>query len=338
MQDRPNWEIIDKTINFKGPDRLGIYYLVNDRWDSDIYLSIAKCPIYVQQRVIENSIEKWKDEWGNTWARHVSDSTTKGEILEGALVDWSLFDDFHFPDWANSENYTCLSQDLIRNRHKYLICGMPGFYFSVARNLRGLENFLVDILIEKSSTLKLLSRLETLFCDVLVQYAKLGVDAVFFCEDWGTQNQLLISPNNWREIFKPYYSRFCEFARRNGISIWMHSCGYIYEIIADLIEVGIQVLQIDQPELMQIERIGKEFGGKVTFWSPCDIQKVLPTGNRELISHSIQRMCENWFVNGGGFIAKSYGTSQADLESIGVKSEWNEFAYKCFKNFQVKQS
>ena len=116
----------------------------------------------------------------------------------------------------------------------------------------------------------------------------------------------------------------------------MHSCGQIFEIIPHLIEVGIKVLQIDQPELLGIEKLGREFGGKVTFWSPCDVQKVLPSGDKKLIEDSVRRMVEHLSVNGGGLIAKSYGDRMEDLTSIGVKLEWSQFALECFvKHYDI---
>ena len=195
---------------------------------------------------------------------------------------------------------------------------------------------MMDTKLEKEKVIELSERIEIKLEEMVRQYVKCGADGVFFCEDWGTQNKLLISPTDWVEIFQPLYERFCNFAAENNITVWMHSCGYIYEIIPYLIETGIKVLQLDQPELMGIERLGKEFGGKITFWSPCDIQKILPTGDKELIEASIRCMYENWFINGGGLIAKSYGTNEKDLQSIGVRPEWNDFAYKCFLKYSLK--
>ena len=60
---------------------------------------------------------------------------------------------------------------------------------------------------------------------------------------------------------------------------------------------------------MGIEKVGDEFGCKITFRSPCDIQKIWPSGDKALVEACIRMMCEKLLVNGGGFIAKSYGAS-----------------------------
>ena len=99
----------------------------------------------------------------------------------------------------------------------------------------------------------------------------------------------------------------------------MHSCGYIYDIMNDLSRgAGISVLQLDQPGLYGVDRLAAEFGGRVTFYCPVDIQRVLPTG--DIPPHRNLRPRpggEARGPHGGGFIAGYYGS----VEGIGVKPE-----------------
>jgi uroporphyrinogen-III decarboxylase len=159
--------------------------------------------------------------------------------------------------------------------------------------------------------------------------AQAGADGVFFCEDWGTQDRLLVSPALWRDLFKPGFHDIVAEARRLGVSVWMHSCGCITDIIEDLIEVGIAVLQFDQPALHGIEDLSRRFGGRVAFWTPVDIQRTLQTGDRAAIRGEAKLLCEKLGSFGGGFIAKNYG----DLHGIGVPDEWHQWAYEAFLEF-----
>jgi hypothetical protein len=333
MYKMNSYEVIKNTINFQKPDRLGVDYFLGDRWLSDICLQTVEYPDTIRNRRIADNLELWEDEWNNTWARIATDKTTKGEVYKGALESWSQLESYILPDLANTKFYDNVKKCFSDAAGKYKLGGLPGFNFSIARKLRRLDNFLMDIKLEIENVIELMHRIESLLFKMMVQYAQAGADGVFFCEDWGTQERLLISPADWQELFKPSFERLCEVARRNKLTVWMHSCGYIYETIPHLIDVGIKVLQLDQPELMGIERLGEEFGGKVTFWSPCDIQKILPTGDKILIENSVRRMVQHLAVKGGGLIAKSYGNSLNDLQSIGVKPEWSQFAHKCFMKY-----
>ena len=68
--------------------------------------------------------------------------------------------------------------------------------------------------------------------------------------------------------------------------------------------------------------LAKEFAHRVTFYSPVDIQKVLPTGDRAFIERRTPEMCNLFREAGGGWIAKDYPT----YHDIGVELEWAKWA------------
>jgi len=161
-----------------------------------------------------------------------------------------------------------------------------------------------------------------------------GADGVMFCEDWGTQERLLVSPKMWRDLFKPDFTRLCAAAKQRGLHVWMHSCGYIWDIIPDLIESRIAVLQLDQPGLFGVDRLAEDFGGRVNFWCPVDIQRVLPTGDLDRIDAFARDLVERlspFGRDGGraGFIAGYYGSNDA----IGVRPEWQDHACRAFVKY-----
>ena len=105
----------------------------------------------------------------------------------------------------------------------------------------------------------------------------------------------------------------------------MHSCGYIYEILDDLLDAGVDVFQLDQPTLMGIDRLADKISNKATLFSPVDIQAILPTGNKELIEKGAQQMVD-YFYKKGGLIAKDYG----DYNTLHIKNEWAGWARNKF--------
>jgi len=107
----------------------------------------------------------------------------------------------------------------------------------------------------------------------------------------------------------------------------MHSCGYNWDILDDLAEVGVNAFQFDQPGLYGLERLaGKLQKLKVCLYSPVDIQRVLPSGNRDLIVAEAKKMIKLFGGKHGGLIATTYG----DLPGIGVQPEWEKWAYETF--------
>jgi uroporphyrinogen decarboxylase len=98
--------------------------------------------------------------------------------------------------------------------------------------------------------------------NIIKQLKEYRFDAVAFYDDWGTQDNLIISPEMWREFFKPRYEKQFKIAHQHGLDIYFHSCGYIYDIIPDFIEIGVDMLNLSQPNIFDIKRPGKDFSGK----------------------------------------------------------------------------
>ena len=141
----------------------------------------------------------------------------------------------------------------------------------------------------------------------LERYAEEGADGIFWCDDWGLQDRLMISPDSWRRIWKPRYARVYRAAHDAGLLTFLHSCGNITEILDDLIDTGLNVIQMDQQENMGIERLGKEFGGRITFWCPVDIQNTMAHGSLNDIRAHCRRLVTELGRSEGGFIAQRYG-------------------------------
>ena len=156
-----------------------------------------------------------------------------------------------------------------------------------------------------------LGRLIDLLVDMnlyaIEQYARAGADGYMWCDDWGLQNRLMISPESWRDIWKPRYARVYEAAHEAGLLTFLHSCGDITAILDDFIEIGLDVIQMDQQENMGLDVLGQRFGGRITFWCPVDIQATMVHGSLDDVRTYCRRLVETLGCPEGGFIAKWYG-------------------------------
>ena len=316
-------EIVLRTLEYRGPERVAASFPA-PYWNdlcSTSYVYEGYDPTWCE---VSPGLQEYVDEWGNTWAR--LDTTSKGEAVRGVLPDWAALDSLRLPDLANPANFARVREvccDPANDRFR--LGGLPGFPFNIARYMRHLEEFLADVLLEPDKVRALLSRIEDLLAEVIVQYAGAGVDGVMFCEDWGTQENLMIHPRTWREIFKPGYARLCQVAHERGVKVFMHSCGKITAIIPDLIETGIDVLQFDQPRLHGLDALAC-FHGRITFWCPVDIQKTLQTHDEAAIAAEAREMLEKLGGPEGGLIAGYYG----DNPSIGLDPHWQDVACRTF--------
>lgn len=271
--------------------------------------------------------QEYLDEWGNTWAR--IDAYSKGEVARGAIEDLDDVFTVPMPDLADPANFHAVREAFDDpDNLQFRIGSLPGFPFNIARKMRRLDQFLMDLLLEKDRICVLLRRIEDLLADVIVQYAEAGADAVMFPEDWGTQKGLMINPKTWREVFKPGFVRLCAVAHEHGLKVLMHSCGKTTVIIPDLIEAGIDVLQFDQPQLHGIDNLAR-FHGEITFWCPVDIQTTLQTQDANAIAAGAKEMLEKLGGPDGGFIAGYYSGNEA----IGLGLKWQDIACQAFTQY-----
>lgn len=321
-------EIVQSSLEFSCPERIPMTLpepYPHDTVSAGIMPS-GQPDIGIWQKV--NGVWLQRDEWGNLWSR-VRD-VGGGEVIHGVLEDdWNLLDTYRWPDIANPARYQAARERFAAFPDKYHLGSLPGFPFAISRYMRRMEIFLADLLLERERAVTLLQRVTDLLEQCIVRFAEAGADGVFFCEDWGTQDRLLVSPTTWRSLFRPGFEQLCNAARRHGLTVWMHSCGHVYEIIGDLIEVGISVLQFDQPELHGIDNLARDFGGKVNFWCPVDIQKSLQTQDADTIERTARALIEKLGSYGGGFIAGYYG----DNQGIGLDPKWQDIACQAFVRY-----
>ena len=263
------------------------------------------------------------DSFGNIYGR--LGGKTKGECIKGYLSDgWDNFDDSTFPTLDYSYYETLDTQSLLQD-DKYILASIPVCVFSNLRDCRLMENALMDVLLERENVERFLEKIVDIACETIENLAGKGVDGIFLLDDWGTQDRTFISPNSFREVFYPAYKKICDKAHHYGMNTFMHSCGNIYDIIEYLISAGIDVFQFDQPELAGSVRLAREFGDRAAFWCPVDIQKIMPTGNKELIEETALNMLNACKGAGGCLIAKDY-----NWPDINVEDEWAGWAREIF--------
>ncbi len=310
-------EIVRRTLAFENPERVAHSFL-----PSDLIWAGPKIPNPEGEwRRIDERAWRRTDEWGNVWGR--VDSTSKGEIVKGALEDLDKVEDFPLPEFSNPDYYAEAKEIFTSAPDMWHIGFIHGFTFSMARKLRRMEQYLMDLLLEREKIEILHDRIDEQIKIQMKHMSEVDADCVMIAEDWGTQTQTLVSPKLWREIFKPRFADLCSYAHSVGLQMFMHSCGKLTVIVPDLIETGVDLFQFDQPRIHGIDTLAelRDQGG-VTFWCPVDIQTTLQTKDEALIRQDADEMLEKLWRGEGGFIAGFYW----DETSIGLEPEWQRIA------------
>ena len=260
------------------------------------------------------------DAYGNIYGR--LNGKTKGECVLGALEEgWELLDQFEFPkiDMEYAEKVKGLN---VQASEKYILSYLHPGVFSTLRDLRKMNNALMDTAAEPEMVEAYMEKFTPFIVNMVHLIADCGTDGVILGDDWGMQFSPFISPASFRELFKPVYKKVADACHERNIDLMLHSCGFVLPLVDDMIDAGIDVFQFDQPEAAGSSLWAEKYSSKAAFYCPVDIQKVMPTGDRKLIEETALNMVNVFRQHGGALIAKDYPT----WHDINVEREWADWA------------
>jgi hypothetical protein len=287
-------ELVLAAIEFRRPQRLPINYCNRDLVDSDtIGVGFAPAAGFVAQQPGET-------EWGYVWEAL---DRTMGQPKIHPLADWDRVRDYVPPNPCAPGRLDSLDAQIAQWPGKFLKFGVGISGFNQATFLRGFEDFLTDLYTHRDRVERVLDFVFDFENGLIEQAVRHPVDAIAFGDDWGTQKGLIISPDLWREVFRPRYADQFDRVKRAGKKVWFHTCGDVYAILGDLIDIGVDVVELLQPDLLGVERLARDFGGRVCFCCSVDHQRRAISGTRDEIFAYAQFLRDTLGAFNGGFIA-----------------------------------
>lgn len=199
--------------------------------------------------------------------------------------------------WPNPDylNFTSVLHRLKTSGDVYRASGFWCPFFHDVADFMGMDNYFLKMYthpeVVHAITTKIISfyleanrRLFTLAGDL--------IDGFFFGNDFGTQLDLLISPEMLEEFIFPYFKQLIDQAKSFHKQILLHSCGSVFKIIPRLIDMGVDALHPLQARAMnmQAENLARHFQGKIAFIGAVDTQQLLIHGTPTDIKNEVNRL------------------------------------------------
>ncbi|MBN1899814.1 hypothetical protein JW926_00645 [Candidatus Sumerlaeota bacterium] len=255
--------------NFRRQDRVSPHYDLNQRKD-----------------------EPYTDPWGCVW--QTTDNGITGTVRHHPLANWSNFREYNAPDPGTTDGTYPVNWKDIRNlvdkqkKMGELVCGsLPhGHTFLRLQDIRGYENLIFDMIDEEPNLKILIQMVEDFNYRYVCRWLDLDPDMMSYPEDLGMQKGPMLSPENFRRYIKPVYQRLMKPARDQGCIVHMHSDGDIRTLVHDLIEGGVDVLNL-QDLVNGIDWIADKFAGRTCIELDIDRQTITPRGAPEQIDRLI---------------------------------------------------
>lgn len=191
---------------------------------------------------------------------------------------------------------------------------LGGELFEAAWRLRGLENFLLDLLFRPEWAHFLLDQLAALACRNAETLAGCGIDLLALDDDVGMPGSMMISPALWRRFFKPRFSRIISTARAVNptLRILFHSDGCFEPILADLVEIGVNAINPLQPEHMDAARIRERYGPRLAFWGTVGRQTTFSFAKPDEIRAEVRQRIDT-LGRAGLILCPAYDIDEPDI-------------------------
>ncbi|HIX58569.1 MAG TPA: uroporphyrinogen decarboxylase (URO-D) [Candidatus Blautia gallistercoris] len=262
------------------------------------------------------------DDWGTTiyWGENEPGAMPIVNDSNKAIPDVTEWKDhIKSPDIRQPLDWTAAKAQAeeIHKNGKLTMSLMATGLFEQSHYLMGFEDTLMNLLMEPEAMHELLDYIT----DYKLTYAKILVenlhpDVVLFHDDWGSKTSLFMSPDTWREFFKPRYQKIYDYFKSQGVIIIHHSDSYCQPIVKDMVDIGIDVWQGVLPQ-NDIPAIQKETEGKLVLMGGLDAQVIdVKDFDEEVIRKEVARACKEYAPGGNYIPCLTYGGEGSIFEGV----------------------
>jgi len=281
----------------------------------------------------EVDADTFMDSWATTWKRAPDGHFINVDgPFQNREPEMESLETFNWPDPDNHGLYEGLGQKaeaLRKNTDCAIVLNLPVGIVHQCQFMRGFAEFLMDLHINSEFA----SRLMDIISGIWIRIAQNAleavgdnIDVIMWGDDVAMQEATLMSPEVYRELIKPWHKRMVAALKSHGNTrVHYHTCGSVYALIDDLIEIGIDALNPIQVNARNMDpaRLKDEFGDRLAFWGAIDTQRILPYGSPEEVRAEVRRIIDI-MGKGGGYILASVHNIQAEVTPENIAAMFEE--------------
>lgn len=261
--------------------------------------------------------------WGIRWRWVRNEFGQFTEIVDHPLAgDKSKLEAYEIPDPHDEAHYDSFREmKRLYGDDKWLIGSSQISVFEASWYLRGMEQFLIDMITDRDYAHALMDKVMRFPLEVGKKYVELGADMVWFGDDVSSQERMIMSVELWRECLKPRYATlFAEMKNANpNVKTAYHSCGNCEAILDDMVEIGLDVLNPLQPLAIDPFAIKKRYGKRLALFGGLDVQRVMPRGSPAEVQQAVRKLKSQCGKDGGYILAPAHHI-QADTPTENIQA------------------
>ena len=314
-----------RAIRFERPETIPMVFHINEacwhRYEQEALCDLMEShghlfpgwerptlPYVPEYAAVARAGAPFTDSWGCVW--ETSEDGIVGVVTGHPLADWEAFRRYEAPDPERFDHLGPIDWEEMGERagameiQRSVRAGDIGHGHTFLRlcALRGYENLLFDMADEEPRLWELIGLVEGFNAGLVRNYIERAkVEILAYPEDLGMQAGPMISPEHFRKYIKPSYKRIMAPALEGGLIVHMHSDGDIRTLADDLIEDGVEVMNL-QDLVNGIAWIREKLWGKVCIDLDIDRQRVTARGTPSAIDGLIREEVERLGSREGGLM------------------------------------
>ena len=250
-----------------------------------------------------------RDVYGTVWDRTVDKDI--GTPSDWPIKDPADLDTYEWPDPSDPAWYEGIDRRLAGGEDRLRRYDIGFSLYERAWSMRGMTQLLMDMVDRPEFVERLMDMIVE---HNLVQIHKAltyPIDMVHFGDDYGSQNGLIFGIEHWRHFIKPRLARMFAPVRDAGKYVSLHSCGCVDSLFDDLVEIGLNMFNPFQPEVMDIFALKEQYHGRLAFHGGMSIQETLPFGSQSEVQDLAGRLIVAG--SGGGYVFAPSHTVPGDV-------------------------
>ena len=250
--------------------------------------------------------------WGERFVYRQTPWGPMRDDVRGALATSGSLDELEAFAWPTAD---CLDRSQLRAQcRRYqqhaLLYGFADVWQRPAL-VRGWEQMFVDMATRPDWVHFLCRKFTDFYREDYTRAAEITngrIDLYLLISDLGSQYGPLISPAMFNQIVAPYLKEMIDHIHSLDGQVLFHSCGTVRPFIADLIRMGVDILDPVQPTCpeMQPESLKRDFGEQLSFHGGIDMQDLLPRGTPTEVAAEVRRYCEVLGADGGYILGPAH--------------------------------
>jgi len=185
-----------------------------------------------------------------------------------------------------------------------IISGVGGI-FTRAWMVLGYERFCYALADAPELVAQVFERIGRIQCEALRRVVKMPqVFAIWYGDDLGYTEGLMASPGVLRQYLFPWMEELASIAHQAGMPFILHSDGKLWQVLDDLVALGLDALHPIEPKAMDINTVKQRYGHRLALFGNIDLGYTLTRGTPDEVRAEVRRRIRE-LAPGGGYAVGS---------------------------------